>query len=161
MKIKNNEITDDDIERFLRKIEIKDLTQCWNYKEYKLRGYGQFNLKTKIKVRAPRFVYCIYYGSFDETLQVCHTCDNPTCCNPFHLWLGTSKENSDDKYRKQRNRSAKGIENNSKLTNENIIEILYLLNLGIVQYDIAKKFNVNQSVISRIKNNKVWIHIRR
>ena len=64
-------------------------------------GYGLHWNGTKM-VRAHRVAYEEYYGSFDSELSVCHICDNPSCVNPKHLFLGTQQDNMND--RKQKNR---------------------------------------------------------
>lgn len=87
-------------QRFYSKINKTDT--CWLWLGTKGKsGYGAFWLNTK-PVRAHRLSYVLKYGSFDQSLYVCHHCDNPSCVNPEHLFLGTNKDNMDDGYKKGR-----------------------------------------------------------
>lgn len=71
------------------------------------RNYGCFSVNHK-SVRANRYSYLIHRGPIPQGMYVCHTCDNPLCVNPDHLFLGTPLDNMLDKCRK--GRQAKGPE---------------------------------------------------
>ena len=75
-------------------------------------GYGKFNIKEKgrktMHLRTHRVAYEVYVGSIPEGMLVCHTCDNPSCCNPDHLWLGFAADNNRDTREKGRINPAKG-----------------------------------------------------
>lgn len=78
---------------------------CWEWRK-KWRdknGYGIFIIGKKTK-RAPRIAYELFKGPIMDNLFVCHSCDNPCCVNPNHLWLGTNSDNQLDRINKINNR---------------------------------------------------------
>ena len=89
---------------FLQKIDPSGgLDACWPWLGFKnLKGYGQASLNNKTML-AHRWSYQHHYGiEIPNRLQVRHLCDNPACCNPLHLLLGTNQENVDDKMKRGR-----------------------------------------------------------
>jgi DNA invertase Pin-like site-specific DNA recombinase len=91
-------------------------------------------------------------------LCVCHKCDTPLCCNPEHLFLGTHKENVDDKVHKGRQLKGESI-TSSVLTEVDVREVRILLRLNISQTEIAKRFCVSKMTINNIKFRKTWKHV--
>lgn len=84
-------------ERLWDKIEKRGSDECWLWKAKSFANYGYGRLEVNGKpVRAHRLVYEETYGPIPENLMVRHTCDNPLCCNPKHLILGTQTDNMRD-----------------------------------------------------------------
>ena len=89
---------------------------------------------------------------------VLHSCDNPLCCNPDHLRLGTHQENMDDM--KSRGRQARHYGNHNgsaKLTEQQVLEIRAIR--GMTRKEIAKRYGVGLTTINHIINRKRWQHI--
>lgn len=92
------------IDRFWEKVDKKSDNECWNWIGAKNKdGYGIFNLNGK-NTSAHRALWIILNSEIELGLQVCHSCDNPSCVNPNHLWLGTDQQNKDDMVKKGRKR---------------------------------------------------------
>lgn len=79
---------------------------CWEWQAFRCgNGYGRFSGYGCGKILASRFVYELCVGPIPFGLKVLHRCDNPSCVNPAHLFLGTMKDNSEDMVRKGRHRN--------------------------------------------------------
>lgn len=159
-------IDNDQKNAFWSKVDITNNTKkCWNWKGAKKpKGYGNVRINGKYLI-AHRVAFSLANGNIPSGLMVCHICDNPSCCNPSHLMLGTAKSNAADMVLKDRQKekiyAARGERNgNSKLTKSNVIEIrnLYANKLHN-QYELAAIFNVTQTTIGAVVNRKIWGHV--
>lgn len=144
--------------RFWKKVDKTGSEGCWNWTAgLNAFGYGAFGVGPRKIVAAHRYSFEIHNGKIPEGLSILHSCDNPKCVNPEHLRAGTKAENSKDMV--MRNRSTAGEKSaSSKLSNKDVLEIFVDPRS---QSKIAKAYNVDASVISRIKGRKSWKHITR
>lgn len=153
-------LSEKDLARFWSKVDRRSSHDCWEWAAGRDRdGYGMFRLPHNTP-RAHRVSYLMAYGPFPQTLLVCHSCDNPACVNPQHLFLATNQVNLAD--RNNKNRQAKGESiGSSTLTSLEVLEIRRLYATGqYTQADLAAQFGVSApSVISQIASGKVWKHI--
>jgi len=150
-------------ERLWAKVDVKGPDDCWLWSgctdSY---GYGHIWDRRRYSAsRAHRIAYELTYGTIPEDMCVCHHCDNPPCCNPKHLFLGTKADNSHDAMRKGRIYRAVGeLCTSSKLTAEQVLEIRHRHSLGrVTQTKLAAEFGVGKATVGRIVKRVTWRHI--
>lgn len=92
-------VSDGDVNRFWQK--VKKTNKCWNWDSTLRDGYGLFSFNGK-PVGAHRLSFAIEHGSIKHGAFVCHTCDNPQCVRPEHLYLGNQSTNMKDRSERDR-----------------------------------------------------------
>ena len=157
--MRKEDLTEKVINRYLSLVHDTDDCIEWPLSKDK-DGYGwdklYINGKNKT-IKAHRTSYLIFHGDIPETLQVCHSCDNPSCINPKHLWLGTCKQNIEDRDRKGHLNITPSWEANikrSKITQDDVNNMRALYDSGIQQKEIAKVYGVSRTHVCVIVNNK-------
>lgn len=97
---------------FWRRIPTGPLDSCWEWRGARTEdGYGRFGAHWRAHVVS----WELNHGRpVPPGMQVCHHCDNPSCVNPWHLFLGTHQDNIDDKMRKGRHGCGRGPRPNSR-----------------------------------------------
>lgn len=135
---------------------------CWTWTACVDKdGYGRFDgiVGTVRYFKAHRFSWALHSGqTIPDGMLVCHSCDNPRCVNPSHLWLGAAVDNVGDMDRKNR-RNARIGENaaRAKLTEEQALKIL----ADCRPYtQIAADFGVTPMTVSDIKCRRSWSHLK-
>lgn len=125
----------------------RDSVVCWKWKRCGTpRGYGLFKRKYSHRV-----AYELEHGPIGEGLVVCHTCDTPSCCNPYHLFLGTQQDNMNDAKKKMRARGTK-----PKLNAEQVRELRTLAATGTPYDDLEIRFNLNRCSLHDAVTRKTY-----
>ncbi len=123
---------------------------CWNWKGCTSRGYGKINFGKK-QLGAHQASWMIHNGEIPKGKHILHKCDNRKCTNPECLWLGTHKENMED--RNLKNRAGQ------KLNVEMVKNIKEMLSIGVTSAYLAKKYSVSTNAIWKIKTERSWKHV--
>lgn len=147
--------------RFWEKVDVRSIDECWEWRgsRHHKWGYGHFRLNGKVE-SAHRVSWQMMNGDIPDGLVVCHNCDNPPCCNPKHLFLGTIADNNLDKKIKGR-QDEKGEKNGrAVLKSENIVYIRKQRKLGVSGAELGRMFNVTKENIYDICSGKRWSHIK-
>lgn len=144
----------DAVERYARYVDQRDVDECWPWTgRTDRKGYGLFWDGTYYAPRRSRTVFAHRFGfqhrvgPLPEGMLVCHTCDNPPCQNPAHLFLGTHAD-----YDK---RGESGP--NARLTQVQVDEIRSRYAAGGVTHKtLAAEYGVATSTVSMLMTNRRW-----
>ena len=136
------------MKRFWDKVAVGEPGECWEWQARKNHMYGQFKLTEQTNQQAHRFAYELMHGKIPVRAVIRHTCDNPGCCNPAHLALGTQGENMADMMLRDRR--------NYKLDPAKVERIRRLRQEGFTHKAIAKQFDVARSTITRALSGEHW-----
>lgn len=151
--------------RFWRNVRRTDY--CWEWTASTDRGgYGSISENNKSR-GAHQVSWEIHFGPIPDGMFVLHKCDNPPCVRPDHLFLGTSKDNAQDRQQKGRwkggvtsETAARGESNaKCKLTAAIVIRIRLRHASGDSPTDMALEYDVNRSTIHAIVKRRIWTHI--
>lgn len=174
------EFSPEDIAAYWAKVSKRSDTECWPWlgSTNQRDGRGIFRIRN-LNMSAPRAAWLIHTGQWPGKLFACHTCDNPNCVNPNHLFLGGARENARDAASKGRLSMQRRPENSyfgkseslkhrprgeahggSKLAESDIPLIRERLAAGESQTSIGRAFGVSGNVICRINLGKLWSHIK-
>lgn len=135
--------------------------ECWMWIGAKNHlGYGQINFRNK-RIPATRAIWMLVWDEKPASkMHVCHRCDNPSCVNPAHLFLGTAKDNMRDCIAKGRFRFLKtrrGVESSrAKLDDERVADIRRRYSAGENISDLSRSIGMSRAVIRDIVNGRVW-----
>lgn len=151
-----------DIQRFWDKVEIpNNHKSCFNWKAGKFTGgYGCFKVGNRHLV-ASRVSCTMFHGHIPIGMEACHTCDNTSCCNPLHLYIGSVFQNSQDMVSRGRDNPCRGETNGwAKLNPESVLKIRALCaEKSRTQKDIGLQFGVSQAAVGLIHRKERWAHI--
>ena len=144
-------------ERFWAKVDVRGPGECWAFTGSPgMHGYGVIRDKNKQR-RAHRVSYELSKGEIPEGMVVCHSCDNPPCVNPNHLFLGTVQANNRDMDRKGRRNVARGSDRRgSKLTDDLVREIRASHESN---RELAARFDLHMNTIYNVRIRRTWRHV--
>lgn len=145
-------------EAFWRCVTQGDPNECWEWAGHRFeKGYGRLEFQWE-HFYAHRVAYHLFiepiplHNPQTINLLVCHTCDNPPCINPNHLFLGSILKNAQDAANKGRKAGIGG----GVLTLEQVHLIRSLVQQGTPRSVVAKQFNVTYKAVSDIINGHTW-----
>lgn len=138
---------------------VRKTSKCWLWQStLSKKGYGAFGLgpRTAHKVLAAhRVAWRLTHGDIPMGLQVCHSCDRPSCVRPDHLFVGTAADNSRDMMQKGRDQR-NGAKWNARLTAKQVRQIHRATDR---QEDTALRFGISSSMVAMIQTGRTWRHL--
>ena len=144
--------------RFWEKVDRRGPDDCWEWMGTKNKlGYGILKVEKQNK-KAYRLSYELHYGPIPDGLWVLHHCDNPSCVNPQHLFLGTRQDNIDDMVSKRRQHYGEKTPT-AKLVAAQIKEIRQSAENGILAKELAHRYKVSLQAIYDILHRHSWKHV--
>jgi len=144
------------IARFWAKVRRGTDSECWEWIAHRNRdGYGHIYIAKRL-LRAHRVSWVIAFGNIEDGACVLHRCDNPSCVNPKHLFIGTHKDNVEDMRNKGRQRWIKAGEKRIKLSREQVEMLRGDKANGASSTQLAAKYGISRSHARRIANGTKW-----
>lgn len=130
---------------------------CWESNYTPSQKYPVIGIN-RVPHGAHRVAYMLAKGPIPIGLMICHSCDNPRCVRPSHLWAGTGQQNMADAAQKRRMAHGEG-HGSTSLTRVQVAEIRRQRLVGRPQRHVARQFGVSQSTVWRIAHRKTWNHL--
>jgi hypothetical protein len=161
------QVSEEVIRRFHALVIPRGADECWPCQQTDAYGYGRVRLqyggrgnpRQRVEVKAHRLAWELTNGPIPEGMCVCHTCDNPPCCNPEHLFIGTQADN--DRDRDEKGRTPRGEHHSqSKLTVSDVRAIRRMRRDGHTYRGLAAQFNVTNGTISALIRGATWTHVK-
>jgi len=138
------------MEEFWRNVE--KTAECWNWLGSKDRdGYGRVRFDGRTH-GAHNLSFKLHFGDVSDGLDVCHTCDNPGCVRPDHLWAGSRAQNMADCVEK-------GRLNRGKLSENDVLTIRERYSAGYRWQDLAVEYGVSATHMLRVVKGRRWKYL--
>lgn len=137
--------------RFWPKVDVRGPDECWPWTASRnIHNYGRLGRGGGGgEIGAHRASWMINRGEIPAGLFVCHRCDNPPCCNPAHLFLGTSRDNTRDMV-------SKGRANGRRVLTPDVVREVRRLLPSKTHSEIAARFGIGRSTVQHIKRGRTW-----
>lgn len=140
-------------------IKSDDLDGCWIWTAHQMdAGYGRLRWGDNRLWLAHRISYLLANGECPANMDVLHTCDNPPCVNPAHLFLGTDLDNAADREQKKRGGQGAGERHwKHKITADDVCEIRRLrAEEGLFYREIGRRFGISRQEVGHIIRGENW-----
>jgi hypothetical protein len=148
--------------RFWKKVDVRGSNDCWEWQGIRFpNGYGCIVIKNHKRALTHRVSYELLHGPIPEGMLILHSCDNPPCCNPAHLRVGTTRDNIADSKGRGRANRARGVDAGQvKLTEADVKSIRSAYTPGIITMQaIAAQYGVSYSAVHGVISRATWKHI--
>lgn len=143
------------IPRFMDKVMPEPNSGCWLWMATAdEKGYGHFGIAAGKARKAHRVSYELFVGPIPAGQIVCHKCDNPSCVNPEHLFIGSHQDNADD--RGAKGRTALGEANGKSVLNADAAR--WAKTCGLSLRATADVLSVSPGAIAAIRRGRTWVH---
>lgn len=145
---------------FWAKVAVGNSEDCWEWLGAKdPNGYGRVSIWCKKSQLAYRVAWKITHGVLFSNACILHRCDNPSCVNPSHLFIGTQKDNAED--RESKRRSPRGEDRpNSKLTEDAVLHIREIAQDKSMSFRaLSRRYGVSLKTILQVVSGRTWGHV--
>lgn len=145
-------------ELFWQYVTLGAPDDCWEWQKNRHAfGHGFLHYR-RTEYQAHRVSYELHNGAIPEGLHVLHKCDNPPCCNPNHLFLGTRLDNIEDRTKKGRSARGENV-NTARLHTADVLKIRELHRAGITCAELARMYHIGESTARSIVKYRSWKHV--
>lgn len=141
-------------QRLWAKVDRRGPSECWPFRTAPSHDYGQIAQGRRL-ILAHRLAYTLTKGAIPAGMVVRHACDNPPCCNPAHLTVGTPGENSRDMTERGRQARLWRI-STTKLTDEQALEVIRRRRDGEPSAHLAAEYGISRAYVDDLAAGRAY-----